>query len=151
MPEQQTVEKLLVPVDFSDPSVTSVKYAARLARDLSAEVILLYVVEPMMYPSGMGEVVDLDYISLENELEENGRMTLQKFIEEQLSDTKNPRYVIRKGNAHKEIVNAADDEGCSMVIIATHGYSGFKHLMLGSVAEKVVRTSSVPVLTLPHK
>ncbi|MCG2635432.1 MAG: universal stress protein, partial [Gammaproteobacteria bacterium] len=113
--------------------------------------ILLYVVEPMMYPSGMGEVVDLDYISLENELEENGRRTLQTIIDEQLQGTSNPGYRIRKGNAHKEIIAAASEEGCSMVIIATHGYSGFRHLMLGSVAEKVVRGSGVPVLTLPHE
>jgi len=149
MPEQAT-QKLLVPVDFSDPSVSTVEYAADLASRLSAEVILLYVVEPMMYPSGMGEVVDLDYISLEKELEENGRKTLQKLIDEQLRDTSNPRAVIRKGNAHKEIVSAAGEEGCDMIIIATHGFSGFKHLMLGSVAEKVLRTSTVPVLTLKH-
>ena len=151
MSDNKTNEKLLVPVDFSDPSVNAVQYAARLAEKLSAEVVLLYVVESMMYPSGMGEVVDLDYISLENELEQKGSKTLQQLIELHLQETNNPQHLIRKGIAHKEIVSTANDGNYSMIIIATHGYSGFRHMMLGSVAEKVVRAATVPVLTLPHE
>jgi nucleotide-binding universal stress UspA family protein len=139
------VHKVLVPVDFSDPSQQAIQYARRFAAPSNAELLLLYVIEPVAYPAELGVVINLDADLAERALGE-----LEKLRQQYLGDYPAARSVVRSGVADAEIVATAKEEHADLIVIGTHGFSGFKHLLLGSTAERVVRDASCPVLTVRH-
>lgn len=139
------VRKVLVPLDFSDPSQRAMQYARRFAEPSQAELILLYVIEPVAYPAELGVVINLDA-----DLTERAQSELQKLREQHLGDYSNARCLVRSGVADTEIVTCAGDEQVDLIVIGTHGFSGLKHLLLGSTAERVVRDAKCPVLTVRH-
>jgi nucleotide-binding universal stress UspA family protein len=139
------VHKVLVPLDFSDPSQQAIQYALRFAAPSQAELLLLYVIEPVAYPAELGVVINLDADLAERALGE-----LEKLRQQHLGDYPNARCLVRSGVADAEIVNTARDEQVELIVIGTHGFSGFKHLLLGSTAERVVRDAPCPVLTVRH-
>ncbi len=139
------VHKVLVPLDFSDPSQQAIQYARRFAAPSQAELLLLYVIEPVAYPAELGVVINLDADLAERALGE-----LQKLRQQHLGDYPSARCLVRSGVADAEIVNTARDEHADLIVIGTHGFSGLKHLLLGSTAERVVRDAPCPVLTVRH-
>ena len=139
------VRKVLVPLDFSDPSQQAIQYARRFAAPSNAELLLLYVIEPVAYPAELGVVINLDAALAERALGE-----LEKLRQQHLGDYPSARCVVRSGVADAEIVNTAGDEHADLIVIGTHGFSGLKHLLLGSTAERVIRDAPCPVLTVRH-
>jgi nucleotide-binding universal stress UspA family protein len=139
------VHKVLVPLDFSDPSQQAIQYARRFAAPSQAELLLLYVIEPVAYPAELGVVINLDADLAERALGE-----LEKLRQQHLGDYPSARCLVRSGVADAEIVNTAKDEHADLIVIGTHGFSGLKHLLLGSTAERVVRDAPCPVLTVRH-
>ncbi len=139
------VHKVLVPLDFSDPSQQAIQYARRFAAPSNAELLLLYVIEPVAYPAELGVVINLDADLAERALGE-----LEKLRQQHLGDYPRARCVVRSGVADAEIVSTARDEHVELIVIGTHGFSGLKHLLLGSTAERVVRDAPCPVLTVRH-
>jgi nucleotide-binding universal stress UspA family protein len=139
------VHKVLVPLDFSDPSQQALQYARRFAAPSQAELVLLYVIEPVAYPAELGVVINLDADLAERALGE-----LEKLRQQALGDYPAARCLVRSGVADAEIVNTAKDEHADLIVIGTHGFSGIKHLLLGSTAERVVRDAPCPVLTVRH-
>ena len=139
------VHKVLVPLDFSDPSQQAIQYARRFAAPSQAELVLLYVIEPVAYPAELGVVINLDADLAERALGE-----LEKLRQQNLGDYPAARCLVRSGVADAEIVNTAKDEHADLIVIGTHGFSGIKHLLLGSTAERVVRDAPCPVLTVRH-
>ncbi|MBM4263456.1 MAG: universal stress protein [Deltaproteobacteria bacterium] len=141
------VRKILAPTDLSDLSAVGVRYAMEMARELSAEV-LVYRVMPLgedWVPPRLdsGPVRDL----LANET-----AALEKFLSEKFADELNLVEITKRvefGAAHSNIVDAAEREGVDMIIMATHGRTGFNHILLGSVAEKVIARATCPVLVIP--
>lgn len=140
-------KKILAPTDMSDLSAVGVRYAMELARELSADVIVYRVVplgEDLAPPrTGSGPVRDL----LANET-----AALEKFLNEKFADELNLVEIARRvefGAAHSSIVEVAEREGVDMIIMATHGRTGFNHMLLGSVAEKVIARATCPVLVIP--
>jgi len=133
---------ILVPVDFEDASHRAVDMARDLAARLGAEPVLLHVyqlpvytypgLEPGVLPQFTGEVTAAAKRALEKLAGEVGGL----------------RSVLREGDPATEILAAIDDLAPVMVVMGTHGRRGLTHLLLGSVAEKVVRRSHVPVLTV---
>jgi nucleotide-binding universal stress UspA family protein len=97
------------------------------------------------YPAELGVVINLDADLAERALGE-----LEKLRQQHLGDYPNARCLVRSGVADAEIVNTARDEQVELIVIGTHGFSGFKHLLLGSTAERVVRDAPCPVLTVRH-
>jgi nucleotide-binding universal stress UspA family protein len=139
------VHKVLVPLDFSDPSLQALQYARRFAEPSKAELILLYVIEPVAYPAELGVVINLDADLAERALGELEKLRLQH-----LGDYPATRCLVRSGVADAEIITTAKDEQADLIVIGTHGFSGLKHLLLGSTAERVVRDAPCPVLTVRH-
>ncbi|MFZ5493184.1 MAG: universal stress protein [Pseudomonadota bacterium] len=139
------VHKVLVPLDFSDPSQQAIQYARRFAEPSRAQLLLLYVIEPVAYPAELGVVINLDADLAERALGE-----LEKLRQQHLGDYPSARCVVRSGVADAEIVNTAREEHADLIVIGTHGFSGIKHLLLGSTAERVVRDAPCPVLTVRH-
>lgn len=140
-------QRILAPVDFSERSREMLRYAASFARRHGAMLIVLHVVEPMIYPadSGFGgsaisETEDALKKSAETRLEEWCRVEVP-------SDLPSEQHV-RVGQPFHEITEGAREFDADIIVISTHGYTGFKHVLLGSTAERVVRHASCPVLTL---
>jgi nucleotide-binding universal stress UspA family protein len=141
------ISRIVVPIDFSEFSKKAFRYAIDFARTFSAEMVLVYVVEPIIYPAdfSFGQVA---LPSMERELHERGREQLDTLIEKEVPEGINARSVIRSGKPFVEIIQTAKEEGADLIIIATHGHSGIEHALFGSTAEKVVRKSFCPVLSI---
>lgn len=142
------IKKILCPTDFSEPSFKAVREAGDLAEKFSAELILLHVVSPVPVPSSTtppsGFNVALYQEELKKSAEDSIKETAEKYVPEQVHYTGK----IIHGSPAERITKTAEEEDCDMIVIATHGLTGIKHLVFGSVAEKVVRTSAVPVLSI---
>jgi len=141
------VRKILAPTDFSDLSKRGIRYALEIARDSSAEVIVYHIID-------LGEELPKrpePFEPYHNMLEDNRRV-LDKFLHDSFADCIDlveVRQVVEFGKSFKNIVEIADQENVDMIVMATHGRTGLEHVMLGSVAEKVVARSSRPVLVIP--
>jgi nucleotide-binding universal stress UspA family protein len=136
------LKRILVPMDFSPPSYRALAFAAQLAGQLGASLVLAHVVEPMMYPT--------DWVyPLPSELVPPQRKELKKRMEEILSKNgMRGDAILRDGRVWVEIVDLAKERKCDLIVIATHGYTGVKRALLGSVAGKVVEHAPCPVLTV---
>ncbi|MCX7876738.1 MAG: universal stress protein [Melioribacteraceae bacterium] len=140
------IKKILVPIDFSDYSKNALKYAADFAKNFSAKLFLIYVVEPMIYPAdfSMGQIaIPSTDIDIHNRAEEE----LKKLADEIDKDLQ-VETIIKTGKPFVEINETARENDIDLIIIATHGHTGVEHLLFGSTAEKVVRKAPCPVLTL---
>ena len=131
------LKKILVPVDFSDCSRKALRYAIPFARQFDARLILLHVVQP--YPRApQMSTVDAELIQPATDELQTLRRTVEKEVR---SET-----VLRVGNPHVEIIEAAEELGIDLIILSTHGRTGLAHVFLGSTAERVVRHAGCPVL-----
>ncbi|MDI6767751.1 MAG: universal stress protein [Bacteroidota bacterium] len=141
------IKRILVPIDFSEHSKNALQFAISFARQFNAEIILVYVVEPTIYPAdfSFGQVA---VPSIENELRERGKVELNQLVETQIAETLPARTIVRRGKPFLEIIKTASEEDVDLIIIATHGHTGVEHLLFGSTAEKVVRKAPCPVLVV---
>ncbi len=138
--------KILVPHDFSEASAAAVKQAAAWAEALGAEITLLHVVEPVVYP----EFYSVDVLSddLMERLVERSERALGKAADDLLGDSK-VRVQVEVGRAANTIVDHADPKRYDAVVMATRGLSGLEQALLGSVAESVLRRCQIPLLAVP--
>ena len=138
--------RILVPHDFSEASAAAVRSAAAWADALGAEITLLHVVEPVVYP----EFYSVDVLSddLMERLVERSERALGAAAEDLLANVK-VRAEVEVGRAANTISDLADPERFDLVIMATRGLSGIEHALLGSVAESVLRRCRVPMLAVP--
>lgn len=143
------IKRILVPLDFSDCSRKALRYALALARQHSASLDLLYVVPTPPY--GSGEYGPVDFGHLQEELEETAERELRKTITEEIVDSVPAGAIVRTGAAAREIIDVARGVPSDLIIISTHGRGGLKHVLLGSVAEQVVRHAPCPVLVVREK
>jgi nucleotide-binding universal stress UspA family protein len=149
VPQILHLKKILVPTDFSETSKKAVQYALRFAEQFGCEIALLYVVEPATpmigAPLAVEPFTDKDEFSMAEkdlavlaaESHTNGAHSVNSFV--------------RIGHAPNEITKAAKDLDVDLIIIATHGYTSWRHLCIGSTAERVVRTAPCPVLVVREK
>jgi len=141
------LQTILVPVDFSPFSTKSLDYAVAFAAQFRATIVLLHVVEPVVYPENY---VTLPAVS--DDLQQSLMRSAEQKLAEQCRQLKSlPTQVkpmTRLGRPFTEIAEAAKELPADLIIISTHGYTGLKHVLLGSTAERVVRHAPCPVLTL---
>lgn len=147
------LKRILVPVDFSECSRKALRYALPFAREFGAEINLLYVVESAyvmgsMGEFGTGEYVPVDYAAMETELVAISARQLRELATAEIGSSATWKPIIRQGRPATEIVEAAREIEADLIVIATHGHTGLKHVLLGSVAENVVRHAPCPVLTV---
>ena len=143
---EYNIKKILVPIDFSDYSKNSLKYSAGIAGVFNAGLILLYVVEPVIYPPdfSMGQIA---IPTVDMEMDKRAKEELTRLASEIPSGIK-VSTLVKTGKPFLEIVATAAEEDVDMIIISSHGHSGVEHILFGSTAEKVVRKAPCPVLTL---
>ena len=146
-----TIKTILVPTDFSEPSVEALNYAKDLATAFKASVHLLHVVQdPLTQPWGLES-----YGPLPVELLKDIKARAQKGLEESLTEaerkTHNVTLVTVEGAPFSQIVEYAKTHPVDLIVMGTHGRGTLAHAILGSVAERVVRFAPCPVLTVRYK
>ncbi len=145
-PPRLKLRKILVPIDFSKLSKAALPWATFLAEQFKAEVVLLHVVEkfPIDYLMGR-ELTSHTIVPLMKQAEadlERAAADLAKSFGIKIS------AAVREGKPHEEICEAAKTLAVDLVVLTTHGYTGLKHVWLGSTAERVVRHAVCPVLVV---
>lgn len=143
-------KKILCPTDFSDPSYEGLNWAIRLAQHFGAE---LYIIHVIPVSPALGEAaVTFHVAEYEASVRADVERRFQELFEQRIPGGMQVHRIISHGDAATEIVRVAGDEQMDVIVIATHGLTGWRHLVFGSVAEKVVRLARCPVLTVraPH-
>jgi universal stress protein A len=138
---------LIFPTDFSERSLSALPWVRKMADAMQADVRCIYVVEePQIYSTlDMGPIA----IPSVTELVRNAETRIDSFIKANLKAFGSPpKASVLVGRPAEEIVNYARDNAAAMIIMTTHGYSGVKHLLLGSTTEGVLRHASCPVLSI---
>jgi len=137
-------DRILVPTDGSPGSRAVIEHAAELAETHVATLHALYVVNTASYASFSMEST---WEGIGDMLREEGTEALETV--ESIVDGRVPVETrITEGSPSREIVRYAEREGCDLIVMGTHGRGGIDRLLLGSVAERVVRSAEVPVLTV---
>ncbi|MBK8480859.1 MAG: universal stress protein [Proteobacteria bacterium] len=145
--------KILVPTDFSACSRLALDYALFFAEHLGSQIDLLHVWEPPRY------VIPEVTVQLPGEVRQSlasfARAAAGKEMNELLALLAAPDHVqvrgrLESGDPTETVVELAAREGFELVVMGTHGRTGLSHVFLGSVAEKIVRRASCPVLTIRH-
>ncbi|MBM3876789.1 MAG: universal stress protein [Verrucomicrobia bacterium] len=142
------IKSLLVPMDFSECSKKALRYALPFARQFGASLTLLYVAH---IPYVGAEVGGIDYALIESQMRAGGIKELEKIAGEDVGAEIPTRTIVRVGLPHHEIVTTARELDVDLIIISTHGHTGFKHMFMGSTAEKVVRHAPCPVLVVRER
>lgn len=144
---EPNIKKVLIPIDFSDYSKNSLRYSVNFTRCFNAELILIYVIEPVIYPPdfSMGQIavpaVDVD-------IDKRASEELKKLAKTEIPADMKVKTLVKTGKPFVEIIETAAAENIDLIIIASHGHSGVEHILFGSTADKVVRKAPCPVLTL---
>lgn len=141
------IQKILAAVDFSAHSAVVLRYAGELARVFDAEVIVMHVIAKA---DALSQIPPVGEGYFPPNFEELQREAAQKAVDKAIAAAglTRTRVEIVAGNPFLEIVQLADRENIDLIIIGTHGRGAVAHMLLGSVAEKVVRKAPCPVLTV---
>jgi len=140
------IRSILVPVDFSAPSNQALLYALALAEAHDARLTLLNVVEPI---GAMPDFASNPLVVDSREVTERARKGLDRIVaREHIAPARLEQQLVRHGAPFHEITAAAAELKSDLIVIATHGYTGLKHVLLGSTAERVVRHAPCPVLVV---
>jgi nucleotide-binding universal stress UspA family protein len=141
-------KKILAPTDFSGPSKRSIQAAATLAKQYNAELQLLNVV-PIHY--AVADFDQMDYAALEADLANTGKRRLAQLSKGLSAKNISVATQLRRGRPATEITEAAKDKGADLILISTHGHTGWERALLGSTTEEVVRHATCPVLVVRNK
>jgi nucleotide-binding universal stress UspA family protein len=140
---------ILLPTDFSDCANFALPYAAGIARATGASLLCLHVVEtvvPAVGYTGMSEPLPIGDIS--EQLEDSAERELPKIAESGECSGLNVEELIVHGEAATEIVRVAQERGVDLIIVSSHGRTGWGRILFGSTAEAVVRHATCPVLVV---
>jgi universal stress protein A len=143
--QPQRISKIIVPLDFSSSAESTIEYASLIAEKFAATLILVHVIESLPYSlTDTFQVVE----------HRRALKTLASSLLRNLSDDLRARNLDLKthlvwGNPVREILAKARREKADLIVMGTHGRTGLPHMVMGSVAEKAVRLSRIPVLTVP--
>jgi nucleotide-binding universal stress UspA family protein len=145
------LKKILVPTDFGEAADAALTYARALARNFDASIDVLHVAEDVSARMFAGEV----YVAVPPTLQQDIENMARKQLEQRLIDndpkpiTMRPFVMVSNAPA-LAIVNHAKETGSDLIVMGTHGRGAITHLLMGSVAERVVRLAGCPVLVVRH-
>lgn len=144
-------KKILCPTDFSEPALTALKRAEELARYFGAELCVAHVIPPVPDPHAFADppvATSFDVSLYQQELAIYAEKVLKELVSHQVSPEVRTRDLVTTGEAAPEILRIAHQEHVDLIVIASHGLTGWRRWVFGSVAEKVVRQAPCPVLTI---
>jgi universal stress protein A len=142
---------VLSAIDFSENSDAAFECALTIASGFNSSLVVMHVIDSLMYAPGF----DMPYPFIEDldkELYAGAMKMMDRFCESRLSGFPKHAIIIETGTPHREIIRAAEHTAASLIVLGTHGRSGLDRVVYGSTAERVVRGTPCPVLTVPlHK
>lgn len=153
------MKKILVAIDYNSTAKIVADSGFELAKSMNAQLILLHVVADYTYYSSLDYSPILGFDSFSNlgaiqsntvmELENAAKDYLEK-IKDQLGDT-SIQTMIKEGDTGDAILEAAKESGVDVIVMGTHGRRGLDKILMGSVAQKVLRNSNIPMFIIPSK
>ncbi|MBN2643987.1 MAG: universal stress protein [Desulfuromonadaceae bacterium] len=143
----KTFKTILFATDFSGCSDAAFDYAYGLAKMCQARLEIVHIICEPVDLRGF-YVPHISFDVLEKEIEDGARKMMDTFVRDHLKDDDDYECLVVPGVAHEEIIKQAESLGADVIVMGTHGRSGFDHMLFGSTAERVVRKSKVPVLTV---
>ncbi len=145
------IKRILYATDFSPASEPALQEAVDLSKQNGSELLLVHVLEPVRYVAGEEFGGPELYVKLEEISDQNAQASMNKLVEKVASLGVKAKGQLLKGVAHEQIVSAAESANADMIVIGTHGRTGFSKLFMGSVAGRVISTALCPVLTVRGK
>lgn len=147
-----SIKQLLVPTDFSEPSEVALRYGKALAETFQAKLHLIHVLDEnaLIYPWTSPEGSTLTLGAARVELEHAVQDRLNHVLTAEERDKYSAQMVTLIGSPFLEIINYAKSQNIDLIVMGTHGRGPIAHMLMGSVAEKVVRKAPCPVLTVRH-
>jgi nucleotide-binding universal stress UspA family protein len=141
------IRQILAPTDFSEYSKQAVTRAHELAQTFGARLLLLHVVEPPVYPA---EVFLPSAVgtTLIDDLERQARLDLAHLLPKAKHAKVEVMCLVAVGTPYYKIIEVAEAEKVDLIVMATHGRTGLGHLVMGSMAERVMRMAPCPLLTI---
>jgi universal stress protein A len=141
-------QRILCPVDFSATSRSALRVAGALARDAGGTLTVLFVNDPLLTAAAAAAY---DAKAMARTTEVALRAFVRRVLGRWPALVRSTRCLTAVGRPAREIVKAAKQERADLVVMGTHGLTGVRRLILGSVTEEVLRTISIPVLAVPHQ
>jgi nucleotide-binding universal stress UspA family protein len=140
-------ERILCPVDFSDSSMTALKYALSLAQEAEADLLLMHVLEglPVTDPKLYSH---FDLVGYERALTDDAAERLKEAVPDEARNWCTPEEIVTPGKPYAEILRAAKEREAHMIVMGVHGRSPVDLMLFGSTTQHVVRQAPCPVLTL---
>jgi nucleotide-binding universal stress UspA family protein len=144
------LKRILCPTDFSEPAGKALETAVELAQHFSAQLLLVHVVPPvpMPYQPLDSTATAFDVTSYLQELTDISKKTLQNYADSHVPQEVPTTLTVAAGDPAYEILRLAQELEADLMVIATHGYGGWRRFLFGSVAEKVVRQAACPVFVV---
>jgi universal stress protein A len=149
VPQILHLKKILVPIDFSAMSMQAFHYALRFAEQFGCEIVLLHVVEPESAIAGTPLATEVFAQPEDDTLAAKAELTALAASSRNRSNS--VTSAVRTGHAPNEINKVAKELDVDLIVIATHGFTSWRHLCIGATAERVVRTAPCPVLVVREK
>jgi nucleotide-binding universal stress UspA family protein len=146
-----SISRILVPTDFSEPSDEALEYAKGLATCLGSSIHVLHVLEDLAAHAWTTEVYVSALPGVHEEMERQARERLDQALTPEEKTKYKAELALRMGSAFVEVLRYAREHGIDLIVMGTHGRGAIAHMLLGSVAERVVRKAPCPVLTVRHK
>jgi nucleotide-binding universal stress UspA family protein len=141
------IKKVLFPIDFSEVSSRIAPWVKDVGKRFEAEIHLLFVVPSLEQYAGLF-VPEVSIENFEGEVTLGGESSMEKFVSDHFADFPECRTRIEVGDAARKILQYIDSEGIDLVIMGRGGRKGVEKFLFGSVAEKVIKSSPAPVLTV---
>lgn len=142
-----SLDTILVAIDFSDSSDKAFKTALFMAQKFSAKLVLVHVVNEPIDLRGF-YVPHISFDKLEEEITAGAEKMMEQFCRNHFNGFDNYESLIVPGIPYQEIITVAENNQADIIVLGTHGRTGLDHVLFGSTAEKVVRKSLLPVLTV---
>ena len=151
------MKKILIAIDYNPTAQDIAKKGYELAKSMTAEVILLHVVADYTYYSSLdySPIMGFDSFSNLGVLQTNTVTELQNAAEDYLNKTKgfladdSIKTVVKDGDSGQAIINAAKEYEADVIVMGSHSRRGLEKILMGSVAEKVLRNSTLPLFIIP--
>ena len=141
-------KKILSPVDFSEACCDAMAVANELALHFSSELLVVHVVpDPPVLPESV-VLKESDMPLYRKELKSFYKDKITEEIEKHFSKDLKANPIVERGDPANKIIKIAEEENVDLIVISTHGETGLRRVVLGSVAEKVVRHAQCPVITI---
>jgi len=141
---------ILFATDFSDSSEHAFQYALSLARKFESRLAIIHVINEPVDLRGF-YVPHISFDKLEEEIEQGAQKMMEKFCRTHGQDYPRIETYVVPGIPYDEIIKKGAELAADLIVVGTHGRTGLDHVLFGSTAEKVVRKSPVPVMTIRIK